>query len=111
LKFEKPFVTIADPRGALPSYDAVILLSPRNAGDGRMAEALKPLLGRIGIETMRRANLMVDRDSDKKTPAEAARWLLGALGPSTSPARIGDERPNGREDGESGNDAAHSGKR
>jgi hypothetical protein len=24
---------------------------------------------------MREANLMVDRDEDKKTPAEAARWL------------------------------------
>jgi hypothetical protein len=24
---------------------------------------------------MRQANLMVDRDTDKRTPAEAARWL------------------------------------
>jgi osmoprotectant transport system permease protein len=89
-------VTIADPRGALPSYDAVILLSPRNADDARMAEALKPLLGRIGIETMRRANLMVDRDSDKKTPAEAAQWLLRALrqGGSGGVAPAGDERPH-----------------
>jgi len=25
---------------------------------------------------MRRANLMVDRDADKKSPAEAGKWLL-----------------------------------
>jgi osmoprotectant transport system permease protein len=32
----------------------------------------------IPVETMRRANLMVDRDTDKHTPAEAATWLLSA---------------------------------
>jgi len=29
---------------------------------------------------MREANLMVDRSDDKKTPAEAARWLMEKLG-------------------------------
>lgn len=68
-------VTLGDPRGALPRYDAVLLLSRDSAGDERLTKALAPLIGAIDVETMRRANLMVDRDSDKRGPAEAARWL------------------------------------
>ena len=66
---------LADPRRALPSYDAVLLVSPDHAEDRRLVEALRPLIGAISVERMREANLMVDRDEDKKTPAEAARWL------------------------------------
>ncbi len=69
-------LTLEDPRGALPSYDAVLLLSPRAARDPDIVAALEPLVGAIPIDRMRRANLMVDRDTDKRTPAEAARWLL-----------------------------------
>jgi osmoprotectant transport system permease protein len=68
-------VTLADPRRALPGYDAVLLVTSTRAGDRRLVEALRPLLGAISVERMRQANLMVDRDSDKRTPAEAARWL------------------------------------
>jgi osmoprotectant transport system permease protein len=68
-------VTLADPRHALPSYEAVLLVSPRRAGDARFLGALRPLIGAIPIERMRQANLMVDRDVDKKSPDEAARWL------------------------------------
>ena len=70
-------VVLADPKGALPSYDALILLSPRAKKDPAIAAALRPLIGAIHVERMRRANLMVDRDEDKKTPAQAARWLVG----------------------------------
>jgi osmoprotectant transport system permease protein len=70
-------VTLSDPRGALPSYDAVVLLSPKAAKDAKLVAALRPLIGSIDVKRMRQANLMVDRDRDKKTPAEAARWLLG----------------------------------
>jgi osmoprotectant transport system permease protein len=66
-------VTLADPRRALPSYDAVLLAAP--GVDPRIVEALHPLVGAISVERMRQANLMVDRDADKRTPAEAARWL------------------------------------
>ena len=76
-------VTLADPRGALPSYDAVILLAPRRAGDRALVAALAPLIDAIPIERMRRANLMVDRDRNKRTPAEAAAWLLGDRPPLT----------------------------
>ncbi|HTU10893.1 MAG TPA: ABC transporter permease/substrate-binding protein [Allosphingosinicella sp.] len=68
-------VTLADPRRALPSYDAVLLVTATRAGEPRFVEALRPLLGAIGVERMRQANLMVDRDTDKRTPAEAGRWL------------------------------------
>ena len=69
-------VALADPRAALPSYDALLLAAPRRANDQRFLAALRPLLGAIGVERMRQANLMVDRDADKRTPAEAARWLM-----------------------------------
>ena len=68
-------VLLADPRRALPSYDAVLLVSPDRAEDRRLVDALMPLIGAIPVERMREANLMVDRDEDKRTPAEAARWL------------------------------------
>jgi osmoprotectant transport system permease protein len=69
-------VTLGDPKGALPSYEAVLIVSPKRARDARFVAALKPLLGAIPIDRMRQANLMVDRDSDKKSPEEAARWLV-----------------------------------
>jgi osmoprotectant transport system permease protein len=69
-------VTLADPKGALPNYDAVLLLSPTARDEDRLVQALAPLIGAIPIERMREANLMVDRDADKRTPAEAAAWLL-----------------------------------
>ncbi|HYE27829.1 MAG TPA: ABC transporter permease/substrate-binding protein [Allosphingosinicella sp.] len=77
-------VTLSDPKRALPSYEAVLLVSPRRARDAGFVAALKPLVGAISIERMRQANLMVDRDVDKKSPQQAARWLLRRA-PSPSP--------------------------
>ena len=71
---------LADPMGAVPSYDAVVLISPRRAGDARLRAALQPLIGRIPVEAMRQANLTVDRAQAKVTPAEAARKLSATLG-------------------------------
>jgi osmoprotectant transport system permease protein len=65
-------VTLADPKGAVPAYDAVVLVSPRRAGDAKLLAALRPLIGKIPVEAMRQANLDVDRDRDKMTPAAAA---------------------------------------
>ncbi|HUO21854.1 MAG TPA: ABC transporter permease/substrate-binding protein [Caulobacteraceae bacterium] len=70
---------LADPKGALPSYDAVILISPRRVNDARLRQALQPLIGRIDVQAMRQANLMVDRDQDKQTPAQAAAFLESRL--------------------------------
>ncbi|MEO8701371.1 MAG: ABC transporter permease/substrate-binding protein [Kofleriaceae bacterium] len=69
-------VTLDDAAHALPPYDAMILLAPRVADDPRVICALAPLRGAITVERMRRANLMVDRDINKASPAEAAKWLL-----------------------------------
>ncbi len=68
-------VTLADPKAAAPSYDAVVLISPKRAGDGRLRSALRPLIGAIPVERMRAANLTVDRDRNKLTPAQAAAAL------------------------------------
>lgn len=68
-------VVLSDPKGALPPYDAVILVSPKRAGDGRLVGALKPLVGAIGVDAMRAANFSVDRDDRKASPAEAARTI------------------------------------
>lgn len=69
-------VVLTDPKGALPPYDAVILVSPKRADDQRLLSALRPLVGAVSVEAMRAANYSVDRDRDKATPAEAARALL-----------------------------------
>ena len=66
---------LSDPKHSIPGYDAVILISPRRAHDRRLSRALAPLIGRIAVERMRQANLMVDRDKDKASPEQAARWL------------------------------------
>lgn len=68
-------VVLADPKGAIPPYDAVILVSPRRAGDPRLIETLRPLVGAVSVEAMRAANYSVDRDDGKVTPAQAARAL------------------------------------
>jgi osmoprotectant transport system permease protein len=72
---------LGDPRGALPAYDAVILLSPKRAQDAALRRALVPLLGAISVERMREANLMVDRDEGKASPRDAATFLSSTLPP------------------------------
>jgi osmoprotectant transport system permease protein len=73
-------VVLTDPKGAIPNYDAVLLISPKRAGDQRLRQALAPLIGRIDVAHMRQANLMVDRAKDKRSPEDAARWLEAAVG-------------------------------
>lgn len=69
-------VVLEDPASALPPYDAMILLGARVADDPRVLCALAPLRGAVPAAAMRQANLMVDRERDKATPAAAAAWLL-----------------------------------
>jgi osmoprotectant transport system permease protein len=73
---------LSDPKGAVPSYDAVILIAPKRKNDETLRRALKPLIGAISVERMREANLMVDRDDRKATPKEAATFL-GSAGTET----------------------------
>jgi osmoprotectant transport system permease protein len=68
-------VLLGDPKGALPPYDAVILVSPKRSQDRRLLDALTPLGGSIDVKAMQAANYAVDRDAGKKSPAEAAGML------------------------------------
>jgi osmoprotectant transport system permease protein len=72
-------VLLSDPKGALPPYDAVALVSPQRASDPRLIGALQPLVGAISPLAMQAANHSVDRDQDKLGPAEAARRLEARL--------------------------------
>ncbi|MCP3735598.1 ABC transporter permease/substrate-binding protein [Sphingomonas sp. RP10(2022)] len=71
---------LTDPRHAIPSYDALLLVAPARAKDATFAAALTPLVGRIPVAAMREANYQVDRDSGKRTPEQAADWLARRLG-------------------------------
>jgi osmoprotectant transport system permease protein len=71
---------LTDPKGAIPGYDAILLVSPKRAHDQAFIRAVTPLLGRIPVEAMREANYMVDRDDNKASPDAAARWLEKKLG-------------------------------
>jgi len=74
-------VTLGDPKGALPPYDAVILISPKKAHDARLLATLRPLVGAVTVEAMRKANYAVDRaDAQKQTPAAAAAAMSAELG-------------------------------
>jgi osmoprotectant transport system substrate-binding protein/osmoprotectant transport system permease protein len=71
-------VILDDPRGILPPYDAMLLLSPEAAETDAIAAALSPLINAITPEMMREANRRVDLDGD--APEQAAEWLWGEIG-------------------------------
>jgi osmoprotectant transport system permease protein len=70
---------LADPKGALPPYDAVLLIAPSRADDARLRRALAGLEGAITVQAMQKANYAVDRDAGKVSPTEAARALEAGL--------------------------------
>ncbi|MEO0462806.1 MAG: ABC transporter permease/substrate-binding protein [Pseudomonadota bacterium] len=75
------YFLLEDPRGALPSYDAMLMISPRMADNSALTAALQPLVNSIDVEAMRAANYSVDRGDDEKvSPEEAARRLAKAIG-------------------------------
>ena len=74
-------VILDDPLEALPSYDAILRLSPQAGADAALVAALEPLIGAIDVGAMREANLAVDRDDGEKlSPDEAARMLAERIG-------------------------------
>lgn len=73
-------IVLADPEGAFPNYDAVLLVSPERASDAEVIAILEPLIGAIDVDAMREANYAVDRDEDKLSPDSAARMLAQGLG-------------------------------
>ena len=64
---------LADDKHAIPSYDAILLISSKRAGDEKLIAALKPLIGSIDIATMRAANARASNGTT--TPDEVALWL------------------------------------
>ena len=76
-------VALDDPSGALPPYDAMILLGPRVASDASVSCALS---FHVPITAMRRANAMVDRDH--ASPQAAAEWLSHEIGPAGDCGRL-----------------------
>jgi osmoprotectant transport system permease protein len=68
-------VTLSDDRGAIPPYDAVVLVS-KSLSDRRpdVVAALSALAGTIDIDRMRAMNAAVDRDG--KSPAAVAEAFL-----------------------------------
>lgn len=71
-------ILLADPKSALPPYDAVLLVSAKRARDTKFIAALKSLVGKLDLSLMQRANLMVDRD--RRTPEEVAHWVESQIG-------------------------------
>ena len=69
------FTVLDDPKGAVPSYETMLLAAPDRGSDESFLSVLEPLIGAITVEVMREANYMVDRETDKLSPVQAARWL------------------------------------
>jgi osmoprotectant transport system permease protein len=68
-------VTLADPRHAIPPYDAVVLASPRLARDAPdVLAAVRGLDGALDVATMRGLNRQVDEEH--RSPAAAAELFL-----------------------------------
>ncbi|MHC2703411.1 glycine betaine/choline ABC-type transport system substrate-binding protein [Bradyrhizobium liaoningense] len=72
-------VALDDIRHAIPPYDAILLLAPKRAGDERLQAALRPLLGKIDIATMREANLRASGNDANSSPDAVAKWLWGKI--------------------------------
>jgi osmoprotectant transport system permease protein len=66
-------VTLEDPKNVLPPYDAVLLVSEDAAARPGFLDALRPLVGAIELDAMRRANHAVDGEG--RTPEAAAQLL------------------------------------
>jgi osmoprotectant transport system permease protein len=73
-------VALDDDKGAIPPYDAIVLLAPKRAGDQALRAALQPLLGRIDISAMREANLRAAGNDGTSSPDAVARWLWEKVG-------------------------------
>jgi osmoprotectant transport system permease protein len=73
-------IVLTDPRSATPSYDALLRVGPRAARDARLVAMVRPFVGAIPVDVMRKANFIVDREKDKSSSDAAARWLATATG-------------------------------
>jgi osmoprotectant transport system permease protein len=67
-------VALADPRQALPPYDAVLLLADGASVHPQLLPTLMPLVGSITADDMREANRMVDQAGIAPDSAAAFLW-------------------------------------
>ena len=72
-------ITLADPKHALPPYDAIVLLAPKRADDRAMRDALRPLIGAINVQLMRDANRRTIGGGEEASPDQVAQWLWQAI--------------------------------
>jgi osmoprotectant transport system permease protein len=77
-------VVLTDPKNAAPGYDALLLVGPKASGDAGLLGALRPLIGKIPVDAMRHANLMID-GPEKTSSESAAAWLEAAIGAKPQP--------------------------
>ena len=78
---------LADPKHAIPPYDAILLIAPKRADDTRFIDALRPLVGAINVTLMRDANARASTDGT--SPHQVARWMWEQIGkPHGAPADI-----------------------
>lgn len=70
---------LTDSLNAAPSYDAVVLIAPKRANDDFLRKAISPLLSAIDVTLMQEANYMVDREKNKATISQAAKFLKKQL--------------------------------
>ena len=68
--------TLSDPLGAIPPYEALLLVGAEAAEDPTLVAALENIVGAIDVASMREANLLVDREQDPVTVSRAAEWLV-----------------------------------
>jgi osmoprotectant transport system permease protein len=73
-------IVLADPRQAIPPYDAILLLSPKRGNDKALIDALSPLIGAIDADAMRAANLRAASGGGESSAPEVARWLWQRIG-------------------------------
>jgi osmoprotectant transport system permease protein len=64
---------LADDKHAIPSYDAILLISSKRAGDEKLIATLMPLIDSIDVTSMRAANARASNGTT--TPDEVALWL------------------------------------
>jgi osmoprotectant transport system permease protein len=72
-------IVLADPKHAIPPYDAILLTAPKRADDRTLSDALSPLIGAIDVNLMREASLRATGAGAGASPAEVARWLWGEM--------------------------------
>ena len=68
-------VILDDPKHAIPPYDAILLLAPRDAGNRPLTEALRPLVDAVNVDLMRDANLRATQGGGDASPEAVARWM------------------------------------